>query len=48
MPLVPVKRENALAYVPGSHRVDTVFDQYNFGRLNADDKRDVDQVDYSR
>jgi hypothetical protein len=25
MPLVPVKRENALAYVPGSHRLDSVF-----------------------
>ena len=48
MPLVPVKRANALAFVPGSHRVDTVFDQYNFGELNADGKMDVDQVDFSR
>ena len=48
MPLVPVKRANALAFVPGSHRVDTVFDQYNFGELNADGKVDVDQVDFSR
>ena len=47
MPLVPVKKENALAYVPGSHRIDTVFDQYNFGYLNADNKTDVDQVDFS-
>lgn len=47
MPLVPVKRENALAYVPGSHRLDSVFYQYNFGDLNPDDKPDVDQVDFS-
>ena len=47
MPLVPVKRENALAYVPGSHRRDTVFYQYNFGNLNPDDKTGVDQVDFS-
>ncbi len=47
MPLVPVKRENALAYVPGSHRRDTVFDQYNFGQLNPDGKSGVDQVDFS-
>ena len=38
MPLVPVKRENALAYVPGSHRLDSVFYQYNFGNLNPDGK----------
>ena len=47
MPLVQVKRENALAYVPGSHRQDFVFHQYNFGRLNPDGKKDVDQVDFS-
>ena len=47
MPLVPVKRENALAYVPGSHRHDSVFCQYNFGNLNPDEKTDVDQVDFS-
>jgi ectoine hydroxylase-related dioxygenase (phytanoyl-CoA dioxygenase family) len=47
MPLVPVKRENALAYVPGSHRLDSVFYQYNFGSLNPDGKSDVDQVDFS-
>ena len=34
MPLVPVKRENALAYVPGSHRLDSIFNQFNFGNLN--------------
>ncbi|MFT5116156.1 MAG: ectoine hydroxylase-related dioxygenase (phytanoyl-CoA dioxygenase family) [Parasphingorhabdus sp.] len=47
MPLVPVKRENALAYVPGSHRLDSVFYQYNFGELNPDGKQGVDQVDFS-
>ncbi len=47
MPLVPVKRENALAYVPGSHRLDSVFYQYNFGDLNPDGKTEVDQVDFS-
>ena len=47
MPLVEVKRENALAYVPGSHRQDSVFNQYNFGDLNPDRKAGVDQVDFS-
>ena len=47
MPLVEVKRENALAYVPGSHRLDSVFYQYNFGELNPDGKTAVDQVDFS-
>lgn len=47
MPLVPVKRKNALAYVPGSHRLDSVFYQYNFGDLNPDGKTGVDQVDFS-
>ena len=47
MPLVPVKKENALAYVPGSHLNNQIFDQYNFGDLNPDGKSDVDQVDFS-
>lgn len=47
MPLVPVEQANALAYVPGSHRDDSVFFQYNFGNLNPDGKVDVDQVDFS-
>ncbi len=47
MPLVPVKKENALAYVPGSHRLDSVFYQYNFGDLNPDGKAGIDQVDFS-
>jgi len=47
MPLVPVRRESALAYVPGSHRDGSVFSQYNFGDLNPDRKADVDQVNFS-
>jgi len=47
MPLVPVKSENALAFVPGSHRLDSVFYQYNFGNLNPDGKAGIDQVDFS-
>ena len=42
-----MKRKNALAYVPGSHRLDSVFYQYNFGNLNPDGKTGVDQVDFS-
>ena len=34
MPLVPVKRKSSLSFVPGSHRLKTVFKQYNFGDLN--------------
>ena len=48
MPLVPVKRDNALAFVPGSHRLESNFYQYNFGELNPDGKTEVDQVDFSR
>lgn len=47
MPLVPVNRESALAFVPGSHRGNTIFDHYNFGLLNPDGKSDVDQVNFS-
>lgn len=47
MPLVPVKKENALAYVPGSHRHNSVLNQYNFGHLNPDNRSGVDQVDFS-
>jgi ectoine hydroxylase-related dioxygenase (phytanoyl-CoA dioxygenase family) len=46
MPLVPVAARNALAFVPGSHKSNAVFDQYNFGELNPDSKTDVDQVDF--
>ena len=47
MPLVPVNAENALAYVPGSHKTDSVFQQYDFGELNPDGKTGVDHVDFS-
>lgn len=47
MPLVPVRAENALAFVPGSHRRSTVYDQYDFGSLNPDGKSDVDRSDFS-
>ena len=42
-----VDKKSALAYVPGSHLSNRVFDQYNFGDLNPDGKTDVDQVDFS-
>lgn len=48
MPLTPVKKENALAFVPGSHRLETIYEQYNFGNLNPDKKLDVDQVDFAK
>ena len=47
MPLVPVKKKNALAFVPGSHLNNEIFDQPNFGELNPDGKTDVDQVNFS-
>ena len=47
MPLVPVAAENALAFVPGSHLSDWVFDHYDFGLLNPDAKADVDRSDFS-
>jgi len=47
MPLAPVKRKSSLSFVPGSHRLKTVFKQYNFGDLNPVRKKKVDQVDFS-
>ncbi len=47
MPLVPVKAQNALAFVPGSHLGSVAFDQYDFGLLNPDGKTDVDRSDFS-
>ena len=47
MPLVPVKKKNALAFVPGSHLNNQIFDQPNFGDLNPDGKTDVDQTNFS-
>lgn len=47
MPLNSVKAENALGFVPGSHRTAAVFNQYDFGTLNPDGKAAVDHVDFS-
>ena len=47
MPLVSVARENALAFVPGSHKAEAVYEHYNFGALNPDGKAVVDQSDFS-
>ena len=47
LPLVPVKRKSSLSFVPGSHHLKSVFKQYNFGDLNPERKRNVDQVDFS-
>ncbi len=47
MPLVPVKAENALAFVPGSHLGSVVYDHYDFGTLNPDGDADVDRSDFS-
>ncbi len=47
MPLVPVSAANALAFVPGSHLRDEVFDQPDFGELNPDAKVDIDRSDFS-
>ena len=47
MPLVPVKRKSSLSFVPGSHRLKTIFKQYNFGDLNPARKKNVDQVNFS-
>ena len=45
MPLVPVKKENCLSFVPGSHLFKSVFNQKNFGELTGHPK---DQVDFSK
>ena len=47
MPLVRVKRKNALAYVPGSHKSSAVFNMFDFGMFNADDKVGVDRVNFT-
>lgn len=47
MPLVSVAAENALGFVPGSHRGRVIFKQYDFGELNPDEKAHVDHVDFS-
>lgn len=47
MPLVPVKAENALAFVPGSHLGSVAFDHYDFGTLNPDGEVHVDRSDFT-
>ena len=47
MPLVPVSAANSLAFVPGSHLSNQVFDQPDFGQLNPDAKSDIDRSDFS-
>ncbi len=47
MPLVSVKKKNALAFVPRSHRTGLVLDQPDFGRLNPDAKPGIDRSDFS-
>lgn len=47
MPLVSVRAENALGFVPGSHRWDRAYDHYDFGRLNPDAKSEIDRSDFS-
>lgn len=47
MPLVSVRAENALCFVPGSHLESRVLKQYNFGDLNPDRQEGVDSVDFA-
>ena len=47
LPLVLVKQKSSLSFVPGSHHLKSVFKQYNFGDLNPERKKNVDQVDFS-
>lgn len=48
MPLVPVAKESALAFVPGSHKHDKPFLQPDFGALNEDlYGDDANHVDFS-
>mgnify|MGYP002633046747 CR=1 FL=1 len=47
MPLVPVTKESALAFVPGSHKGNRRYIQRNFGDLNPDRQTEIDQVDFS-
>ena len=47
LPLVLVKQKSSLSFVPGSHHLKSVFKQYNFGDLNPERKKNVDQVNFS-
>ena len=42
MPLVPVERQSALAFVPGSHRWPNRYRQKNFAALNPDGQKGID------
>jgi ectoine hydroxylase-related dioxygenase (phytanoyl-CoA dioxygenase family) len=44
MPLVDVRKESALAFVPGSHRWGKKFRQQDFGELNPDNEKNVNNV----
>jgi ectoine hydroxylase-related dioxygenase (phytanoyl-CoA dioxygenase family) len=47
MPLVPVSRQSALAFVPGSHLWPNHYRQQDFGELNPDRQPDVDTVHFA-
>ena len=47
MPLVPVSKKSALAFVPGSHLWPNHYRQRNFGDLNPDQQPDVDTVHFT-
>ncbi len=47
MPLVPVTKQSALAFVPGSHKGNKRYLQENFGNYNPDEAADVPQVDFT-
>ncbi len=46
MPLVPVAKESALAFVPGSHRWGRTFRQRDFGEMNPDAQTDIARVNF--
>ena len=47
MPLVPVSKQSALAFVPGSHLWPNHYRQQNFGALNPDHQPEVDTVHFT-
>lgn len=46
MPLCPVAKENALAFVPGSHRWERRLRQRDFGELNPDGQTEIARVNF--